>query len=180
MEDAQVALRALLATLRQARCTEAPTVARWTGVEVRALRLAMHRSVRDFAGHLGVSDRMVSKWEAGAGAIRPRAVNQAALTTAYALAGKRDPGVAHRFARHLHAAAALGRGRLGGAVETGERQFELHVSLAVASLADALDVAAELSCALVGHPDYEPAGVTVSAMARSDHRFAVALPWLPS
>ncbi len=38
-------------------------------------------SVREFAAHLGVSDRMVSKWEAGGQSIRPRPVNQAALDT---------------------------------------------------------------------------------------------------
>jgi hypothetical protein len=43
-------------------------------------------SVREFARHLGVSDRMVSKWEAGGEAIRPRPVNQAALDTSLALA----------------------------------------------------------------------------------------------
>ena len=36
-------------------------------------------SVREFAAHLGVSDRMVSKWEAGGREIRPHPVNQAAL-----------------------------------------------------------------------------------------------------
>jgi hypothetical protein len=43
-------------------------------------------TVREFAAHLGVSDRMVSKWEAGGSAIRPRPVNQAALDTSLALA----------------------------------------------------------------------------------------------
>ncbi len=43
-------------------------------------------SIRDFAAHLGVSDRMVSKWEAGGGDIHPRPVNQAALDTSLAKA----------------------------------------------------------------------------------------------
>jgi transcriptional regulator with XRE-family HTH domain len=51
----------------------------WTGVEARRLRLARRMSVREFAAHLGVSDRLVSKWEAGGHDIRPREVNQAAL-----------------------------------------------------------------------------------------------------
>ncbi len=55
------------------------TIPQWTGVHVRALRAARRMSVRDFAAHLGVSDRMVSKWEAGGEAARPRASNQAAL-----------------------------------------------------------------------------------------------------
>jgi formylglycine-generating enzyme required for sulfatase activity len=41
-------------------------------------------SLREFAGHLGVSDRMVSKWEAGAEQINPRPVNQEALDTSLA------------------------------------------------------------------------------------------------
>jgi formylglycine-generating enzyme required for sulfatase activity len=57
------------------------TVARWSGHEVRALREARRMSVREFAAHLGVSDRMVSKWEAGGTSIRPRPVNQEALDT---------------------------------------------------------------------------------------------------
>ena len=56
----------------------APTVSVWTGVEIRQFRTAYRMSVREFARHLGVSDRMVSKWEAGAADMRPRPVNQAA------------------------------------------------------------------------------------------------------
>jgi formylglycine-generating enzyme required for sulfatase activity len=51
-------------------------------------------SVREFARHLGVSDRMVSKWEAGGLAIRPRPINQAALDTSLAQA---DDEVRARF-----------------------------------------------------------------------------------
>ncbi len=43
-------------------------------------------SVREFAAHLGVSDRMVSKWESGGTTIRPRPINQAALDTSLARA----------------------------------------------------------------------------------------------
>lgn len=39
-------------------------------------------SVRQFAAYLGVSDRMISKWEAGGVDLRPRPVNQEALDTA--------------------------------------------------------------------------------------------------
>jgi DNA-binding XRE family transcriptional regulator len=62
------------------------TVLQWSGREVRALREARRMSVREFAAHLGVSDRMVSKWEAGGDAIRPRPANQHALDTSLALA----------------------------------------------------------------------------------------------
>jgi Sulfatase-modifying factor enzyme 1/Helix-turn-helix domain len=62
------------------------TVPQWSGREVRALREARRMSVREFAAHLGVSDRMVSKWEAAGEAMRPRAMNQAALDTSLAMA----------------------------------------------------------------------------------------------
>lgn len=71
-----------------------PTVQRWTGVEVRALRDAMRMSLREFAAHLGVSERMVSKWEAGRENIQPRPVNQAALDTCLS---RSDPDTHARF-----------------------------------------------------------------------------------
>ena len=70
------------------------TVQRWTGIEVRALREAKRMSIREFAAHLGVSERMISKWEAGREKIRPRLVNQAALDTALA---RCDPDTQARF-----------------------------------------------------------------------------------
>src|SRR5437870_7619370 len=51
-------------------------------------------SLRDFAAHLGVSERMISKWEAGRDAIHPRPVNQAALDTVLA---RCDPDTRARF-----------------------------------------------------------------------------------
>ncbi|MEV7523765.1 SUMF1/EgtB/PvdO family nonheme iron enzyme [Streptomyces sp. NPDC091371] len=57
------------------------TVERWSGLEVRALREASRMSTEEFAARLGVSDRMVSKWEARKDTIRLRQVNQAALDT---------------------------------------------------------------------------------------------------
>lgn len=70
-------------------------VLEWTGAEVRALRRARRMTVREFAGHLGVSDRMVSKWEAGGERIQPRPVNQAALDESLR---RTDPGQRERFA----------------------------------------------------------------------------------
>ncbi|GAA1624030.1 SUMF1/EgtB/PvdO family nonheme iron enzyme [Catellatospora bangladeshensis] len=64
------------------------TVRQWSGSEVRALREARRMSVREFAEHLGVSDRMVSKWEAGGKSIKPRPMNQAALDTSLDHAGE--------------------------------------------------------------------------------------------
>ena len=48
------------------------TVEKWTGRETRALREALRMGVREFAAHLGVNERTVTKWEAGAGNVRPQ------------------------------------------------------------------------------------------------------------
>lgn len=58
------------------------TVQKWTGREARALREALRASVRDFADHLGISPRMVSKWEAGGTKVHPLPETQAILDTA--------------------------------------------------------------------------------------------------
>jgi len=90
-----------------AQTTVSALVPLWTGREVRALREARRVSVRAFAAHLGVSDRMVSKWEAGGEGIRPRPVNQAALDTSLALASAEER---RRFA-HLVGGQALSGNR---------------------------------------------------------------------
>jgi formylglycine-generating enzyme required for sulfatase activity len=61
-------------------------IAQWSATEIRALRHARRMSVREFANHLGLSDRAVSKWEAEEDPTRPRPHNQAALDTSLALA----------------------------------------------------------------------------------------------
>ena len=57
------------------------TVQTWSGTEVRALRLALRLTLDGFAAKLGVSTRVVSKWEAGRSAAHPAPVNQEALDT---------------------------------------------------------------------------------------------------
>ncbi|MGY2063560.1 XRE family transcriptional regulator, partial [Nocardia gipuzkoensis] len=52
-------------------------------------------SIREFAAHLGVHERLVSKWEAGGARVHPRPVNQAALDTSLA---RSDDVVRARFA----------------------------------------------------------------------------------
>jgi transcriptional regulator with XRE-family HTH domain len=56
----------------------------WTGREIRCMRQAMRLSVREFAGTLGVSERMVSKWEAAGSAITPRPAKQDVLDRLFA------------------------------------------------------------------------------------------------
>ncbi|MBF6098965.1 helix-turn-helix transcriptional regulator [Nocardia cyriacigeorgica] len=70
-------------------------VRQWSGKETRALRDAMRMSIREFAAHLGVHQRLVSKWEAGGSRVHPRPVNQAALDTSLA---RSDDVVRARFA----------------------------------------------------------------------------------
>ncbi|TYB36472.1 helix-turn-helix domain-containing protein [Micromonospora sp. AP08] len=74
------------------------TVQKWTGRETRALRHALRMSIRDFAEHLGVSERTVSKWEAGRDAVQPRPELQAALDTVLVRA---DGEVHRRFRASL-------------------------------------------------------------------------------
>ncbi|MEV0435686.1 hypothetical protein DFR75_1012210 [Nocardia ignorata] len=69
-------------------------VGEWTGREARALRDAKRMSIREFAAHLGVHERLVSKWEAGGSRVKPRPVNQAALDTSLA---RSDEVVRARF-----------------------------------------------------------------------------------
>lgn len=80
------------------------TVRRWSGIEARALREAKRMSVRTFAAYLGISPRMVSKWESGAGQLEPRPVNQEALDTALKDAG---PDVQARFAESTMGLASI-------------------------------------------------------------------------
>lgn len=56
-------------------------------------------SLRDFAAHLGVSDRMISRWEAAGDQIQPRPVNQGALDTSLDRATEQER---ERFVALLH------------------------------------------------------------------------------
>ncbi|MET8993418.1 helix-turn-helix domain-containing protein [Nonomuraea wenchangensis] len=60
----------------------AVTAKLWSGREIRALREAKRMSIRQFAAHLGVSERLVSKWEAGGEKLHPRPVDQRRWTPA--------------------------------------------------------------------------------------------------
>jgi transcriptional regulator with XRE-family HTH domain len=62
------------------------TPLRWTGETARLLRMAYRHSIRRFAGRLGVSERMVSKWEAGGEQLTPRPDSQSLLDTMLARA----------------------------------------------------------------------------------------------
>ncbi|MGW4303101.1 helix-turn-helix domain-containing protein [Streptomyces sp. NPDC004646] len=70
------------------------TVHQWTGLETRALRLALRLSVRAFAEHLGVAVATVSKWESKRSETAPRPDTQAILDTAL---GRADAAARLRF-----------------------------------------------------------------------------------
>ncbi|MFF0205944.1 SUMF1/EgtB/PvdO family nonheme iron enzyme [Streptomyces sp. NPDC005017] len=78
-------------------------VVRWTGREVADFRKALRMNGRDFAAEVGVSHRMLVKWETGGENITPRAGNQAALDTMLATAG---PAAQERFAAAVTERAA--------------------------------------------------------------------------
>lgn len=78
------------------------TVQRWSGQESRTLRQALRMSIRDFAAHLGVAERTVSKWEAGGAGVTPRPEMQSALDTTF---GKAPVEARDRFTAALRAAA---------------------------------------------------------------------------
>ena len=80
--------------------TEAVMVQAWSGREVRALRESQRLSIREFAHRIGVSERMVSRWEAGGTNIRPRPINQEGLDTLLAAATEDEKS---RFTARLEA-----------------------------------------------------------------------------
>ncbi len=84
------------------------TVQDWTRTEIQALRQARRMSVREFAAHLGVSRRIVSRWERADAPTHPRPVNQAVLDTSLRQA---DADTRKRFV-HL-VIGNLGRGNEG-------------------------------------------------------------------
>ena len=73
-------------------------VQRWSGRETRALRNALRLTVRAFADQIGVSHRMISKWEKAGEQTHPRPANQAALDTLFATA---PPEAKERFLASL-------------------------------------------------------------------------------
>ncbi|MEO3852970.1 hypothetical protein ABGB09_36040 [Streptomyces sp. B8F3] len=70
------------------------TVHHWTGLEAKALRLALRLSVRAFAQQLGLAVATVSKWESKLADTEPRPDTQAILDTAL---GRADAAVHLRF-----------------------------------------------------------------------------------
>lgn len=140
------------------------TVIRWTGHEVQLLRQARRMSVRDFGAHLGVSDRMVSKWLAGGLDIMPRPVNQEALDTSLKMA---DPVVRQRFYAALAAARAPTANAVVASDGTADEPQRATVLVPVLLLGEGEDLAAlaeRVTAAVRGVP-----GVEVEEAHRPSH-----------
>jgi transcriptional regulator with XRE-family HTH domain len=84
-----------------------PLVPTWTGVEVRLLRVAKRMSVREFAAYVGVSARMVGRWEAGGADVVPRAFNQQSLDICLERCTVEERG---RFVLQIHGSTSVGPG----------------------------------------------------------------------
>ncbi|MET7320408.1 hypothetical protein [Streptomyces sp. NPDC005549] len=114
------------------------TVHHWTGLEARALRLALRLSVRVFAEHLGVAVATVSKWESKRAQTEPRPDTQAILDTAL---GRADASAHLRFETLLSEMAGTVQGAGRRVTAAGPRAWEYE------SWADDLDrVVVALSC----------------------------------
>ncbi|WP_159080308.1 helix-turn-helix domain-containing protein [Nocardia suismassiliense] len=74
-------------------------IRRWSGSETRMLREASRLTVREFSRRMGVSTRMVSKWEAGGDSVHPRPSKQALLDAV--LAGSSEQ-IRSRFTQAVH------------------------------------------------------------------------------
>ncbi|MBY8889322.1 hypothetical protein K7472_31435 [Streptomyces sp. PTM05] len=98
------------------------TVHHWTGLEARALRLALRLSVRAFAERLGLAVATVSKWEKLLSTTEPRPDTQAILDTAL---GRADASVHLRFETLLSEMAGPGQVAAGRRVTaSGPRAWE--------------------------------------------------------
>jgi hypothetical protein len=112
-------------------------------------------SVRDFAKYLGVSDRMVSKWETGGEAIIPRPVNQAALDTCLARAPAEVRRIVALWPPHTHTAGH----------ETASR-WTVHVVLDVRARDRAASLGRELALLATSLPMTLASETTVSPSDR--------------
>jgi hypothetical protein len=121
----------------------------------------MRLSIREFAHHLGVSDRMVSKWEAGS---IPRPVNQAALDTALTRA---DHDIQARFA------CWPTRSGTAGAHMMNDSHWIIQLPVTAPNLAAALTLA-EAAATGVGHlPNVMTHATTVTPPGRPLQRFPI-------
>jgi len=129
-------------------------------------------SLRDFAAYLGISERLVSKWEAGGDGVHPRPVNQQALDVTLARA---DDGIQQRFRRlatqaevPLHPVSTDAGGSYG---ELNARPPELESGLnPVGTLADQVSLACRRVIIGTALDDGVPSGEALLAAAETVRR----------
>lgn len=88
----------------------------WNGRLIRALREAKRLTQYEFAAKIGVSERMVAKWEGGADKAVPRPVNQSALDTFLDSSTEAEQ---QRFARTIDYGPTSSTVQLDGAPNVG-------------------------------------------------------------
>lgn len=99
------------------------TVHRWTGRETKQLREALRMTQRQFAEHLGVSDRAVAKWEAGGAEYVPRPETQALLDTALARASAEEHERFHNRTAYVGRRLGNVRATASGAIRVDSHKF---------------------------------------------------------
>ena len=120
-------------------------------------------SVRAFAAYLGVSHRMVSKWEAARSPVTPRPVNQRALDE-----------VLRRATVEVQARFAAWPGRTGDRAAMVEGAgWVVHVVLDAPNLSAALALAEEMTRPMAHVPAVDVGETTVSREDHQSERFRV-------
>jgi hypothetical protein len=118
--------------------------------------------LRGFAARLGVSDRMVSKWEAGGLDEQPRVINQRALDTYLAQSTAEDHSRFRGGMKAIRYAIAASQ-RPPSATSSGAgTRYEVQLPLVCDSLADATAIAAEVASILCNHPKVHTAAFSVA------------------
>jgi transcriptional regulator with XRE-family HTH domain len=139
-----------------------PIVTLWTGVHIRVLRWAKRQSLRGFAARLGVSDRMVSKWEAGGLVKQPRLINQRALDTYLAQSTAEDHSRFRGGMKAIRYAIAASQMPPSATSSGAGTRYEVQLPLVCDSLADATAIAAEVASILCSHPKVRTAAFAVA------------------
>lgn len=99
------------------------TVRQWTGLEAKALRVALRMTMHEFADYLSVGSRTVAKWEARGSDIHPIPQTQAILDTALA---KASSDVQARFAAAVSDSLTNRATTVDTASNPGERRVEVE------------------------------------------------------
>ncbi len=126
------------------------TVQKWTGRETRALRQALRMSTREFATHLGITERTISKWEAPGGELVPRPSSQAMLST---MLGNAPQDARTRFETALRTGASH-RATARSAPQSDERGSAADFTATVERLMHAHGMSVRATARAAGYSDH--------------------------